>query len=51
MIVRGPDDDCEVLMPSHDLMILEGDHIIFFIPNKRLLKAVEKLFQVSAHFF
>ncbi len=51
VIVRGPDDDCEVMMPHHDLMIQEGDHIIFFIPNKRLLKAVEKLFQVSAHFF
>ena len=50
-IVRGEGRDCEVLMPHHDLVIQSGDHIILFNSNKRLLKTVEKLFQVSAHFF
>jgi trk system potassium uptake protein TrkA len=38
-------------MPHHDLVIQEADHIIIFISNKRLLKPVEKLFQVNANFF
>lgn len=50
-IVRGQDADCQMMMPYHDLVIQEGDHVIIFIPNKRLLRAVEKLFQVSATFF
>lgn len=51
VIVRGEGRDCAVLMPRRDLVIQEDDHIVIFIPHKRLLKAVEKLFQVSAHFF
>ncbi len=51
VIVRGEGRECEVLMPHHDLVIQEADHIIIFISNKRLLKPVEKLFQVSASFF
>ena len=51
VVVRGEGRQCEVLMPHHNLVIQAGDHIVIFIPNKRLLKAVEKLFQVSAHFF
>ena len=50
-IVRGEDSDAEVLMPHHDLLIQDGDHVIIFIPNKRLVREVEKLFQVSATFF
>jgi len=50
-IVRGKDAQCEVLMPFHDLVIHEGDHVIIFVPNKRQLRAVEKMFQVSATFF
>lgn len=50
-IVRGKSRHCEVLMPHHDLIIEDGDHVIIFIPNKSLLRAVEKLFQVSATFF
>jgi trk system potassium uptake protein TrkA len=38
-------------MPYHDLVIQDGDHVILYLPNKRLLGAVEKLFQVSATFF
>jgi trk system potassium uptake protein len=50
-IVRGSGPHCEVLMPYHDLVIAEGDHVIIYVPNKRQLRAVEKMFQVSATFF
>ncbi|NCP83284.1 MAG: Trk system potassium transporter TrkA, partial [Rhodoferax sp.] len=50
-IVRGHGADCQVLMPHHDLLIEAEDHVIIFIPNKHQLRAVEKLFQVSATFF
>jgi trk system potassium uptake protein len=41
----------QVLMAHHDTMILPHDHVIMFIPRKRSIRAVEKLFQVSATFF
>jgi trk system potassium uptake protein TrkA len=50
-IVRGEGRNSEVLMPHHDLLIEDGDHIIIFIPNKRLVREVERLFQVTATFF
>jgi trk system potassium uptake protein TrkA len=50
-IVRGEGKNSEVLMPHHDTLIEADDHIILFIPNKRDVRAVEKLFQVSATFF
>ncbi|MDP2743431.1 MAG: Trk system potassium transporter TrkA [Hydrogenophaga sp.] len=50
-IVRGEGRKSEVLMPHHDTVIETDDHIIMFIPNKRLVREVEKLFQVSATFF
>lgn len=50
-IVRGEGRKSVVLMPHHDTLIEANDHIIIFIPNKRLVRAVEKLFQVSATFF
>jgi trk system potassium uptake protein TrkA len=50
-IVRGEGKASEVLMPHHDTVIESNDHIILFIPNKRDVRAVEKLFQVSATFF
>ena len=50
-IVRGKPPNCQVLMPNRDKVIQEGDHIIIFIPDKRQLRAVEKLFHVSATFF
>ena len=37
-------------MPHHDTLIGADDHIILFIPIKRDVRAVEKLFQVSATF-
>src|SRR5690606_9359288 len=50
-IVRGEGRSAEVLMPHHDRLVEDGDHLIVFIPNKRLVREVEKLFQVSATFF
>ena len=50
-IVRGEGQKSEVLMPHHDTLIEADDHIILFIPNKRDVRAVEKLFQVGATFF
>ena len=50
-IVRGEGDAGQVLVPHHDTVIEEGDHVIIFVPHKRLLPQVEKLFQVRATFF
>jgi len=50
-IVRGEGRGAQVLMPHHDTLIESNDHIVIFIPNKRLVREVEKLFQVGATFF
>lgn len=39
--------DGEVIMPHHDTVIRSGDHIILFLTNRRRLRAVQRLFQVS----
>lgn len=51
VIVRGEGAGSQVLMPHHDTRIESGDHLVVFIPNKRLVPDVERLFQVSATFF
>ncbi len=51
VIVRGEGRQGEVLMPHHDTLIEADDHIVIFIPHKRMVREVEKLFQVSATFF
>jgi trk system potassium uptake protein TrkA len=53
-IVRGGDDEGtepEVIMPHHDTVIQANDHVIVFMPRKRMVREVEKLFQVGATFF
>ena len=50
-IVRGAAPEAEVLMPHHDTVVQTDDHVLIFIPNKRLVREVEKLFQVGATFF
>ncbi|MGC4078450.1 MAG: Trk system potassium transporter TrkA [Rubrivivax sp.] len=58
-IVRGLQDAdgkrqrtrAEVLIAHHDTVVQTGDHVIVFVPTKRLLREVERLFQVSATFF
>ena len=50
-LVRGEGEAARVLMPHHDTVIESNDHLIVFIPHKRLVREVERLFQVSATFF
>ncbi|KJS71621.1 MAG: potassium transporter peripheral membrane component [Comamonadaceae bacterium BICA1-1] len=50
-IVRGQGHQAQVLMPHHDTLIEAEDHVVIFIPHKRLVRQVEKLFQVTATFF
>ena len=50
-VVRGDGREERVLMPHHDVVVQTDDHLIMFIPNKRQVREVERLFQVSATFF
>ena len=59
LIVRGLDDaetdpdapEPQVIIPRSHTVIESSDHVVFFLPNKRLVRDVEKLFRVSATFF
>jgi trk system potassium uptake protein len=46
-ILRGE----EVIIAHHDTIIQNEDHLILFVPHKRLIPKVEKLFQVGLGFF
>ena len=39
--------DEEVLQIHHDTIIEEGDHVILFLHDKKLIRVVEKMFQAS----
>ncbi len=39
-----------VVIPHHDTVIERNDHVIVFVPRKRQVREVEKLFQVGATF-
>ena len=45
-VVRGD----KVIIAHHDTMILENDHVLLFVPDKRQIAAVERLFQVGVIF-
>jgi trk system potassium uptake protein TrkA len=47
----GEDAQPQVLMAHHDTVIQTHDHVIVFVPTKRMVREVEQLFQVSATFF
>jgi len=49
-IVRGEGRAQQVIMPGHDTVIESDDHLVMFIPQKRQVREVERLFQVSATF-
>jgi trk system potassium uptake protein TrkA len=52
-IVRGDDSDNgrrEVIIAHHDTVIQTGDHVVVFVPRKRMVRDIEKLFQVSPLF-
>lgn len=62
LIVRGLPDASETtgasaadlrepeVIPRSAMVIESNDHVVFFLPNKRLVRDVEKLFRVSATF-
>jgi trk system potassium uptake protein len=50
-IVRGEGANAEVIIAHHDTQIESNDHVIVFVPHKRMVREVERLFQVSATFF
>ena len=43
--------DPQVIIPRSTTVIESNDHVVFFLPHKRLVREVEKLFRVSATFF
>ncbi|HZF81326.1 MAG TPA: Trk system potassium transporter TrkA [Rubrivivax sp.] len=46
----GADAVPEVIIAHHDTVVQPNDHVIVFVPHKRMVREVEKLFQVSATF-
>lgn len=46
----GDDARPEVIIAHGDTVVQSNDHVIVFVPRKRLVREVEKLFQVSATF-
>ncbi len=40
----------QVIIAHHDTVVQTNDHVIVFVPRKRMVRQVEKLFQVSATF-
>jgi Trk K+ transport system NAD-binding subunit len=46
----GPPPQPRVIIPHHDTVIERDDHVIVFVPHKRQVRDVEKLFQVGATF-
>jgi trk system potassium uptake protein TrkA len=52
-IVRGigrEEGEPQVIIPHHDTTIETGDHVIVFVSGRRMVRDIEKLFQVSATF-
>ncbi len=47
----GEEAKPQVLIAHHDTVVMPNDHVIIFVPRKRMVREVEKLFQVSATFF
>ena len=41
----------EIIIPRSHTVLQSNDHVVFFLPNKRLVREVEQLFRVSATFF
>ena len=48
--VRGEGEGARTVVPTHDTVIETDDHVIIFLPHKRMVREVEKLFQVRATF-
>ena len=41
----------QIIIPTGQTVIEHNDHVVLFLPNKRLIQDVEKLFKVGATFF
>ncbi len=50
-VIRGTDDDALVLMGNKDTVIEAEDHVIVFVPSKKLIPKIERLFTVNVGFF
>ncbi len=50
-LVRGEGAAARVLIAHHDTVIESGDHVIVFLPHKRMVREVERLFQLAPTFF
>jgi trk system potassium uptake protein len=49
--LSGTPEQAQVIIAHHDTVIESLDHVIVFVPRKRMIRNVERLFQVSATFF
>lgn len=47
---RRSDSAIQVIIAHHDTVIEQEDHVILFVINKKMIREVEKLFQVSVGF-
>ncbi|WP_157267603.1 Trk system potassium transporter TrkA [Azohydromonas aeria] len=43
-------EQARIVMAHHDTEVLAGDHLIVFLPNKKQVREVQRLFQVSPLF-
>ncbi|SDY78993.1 Trk system potassium transporter TrkA [Nitrosomonas sp. Nm58] len=43
-------DKARVIIAHHDTVIESDDHVILFVVNKKMIRQIERLFQVSASF-
>jgi len=50
-LVRGSDEAAKIIMAEPDIRIEPEDHVILFVPNKRLIPKIEELFMVDVGFF
>lgn len=47
----APRPEPEVIFPRRQTVLHSNDHVVFFLPHKRLVADVERLFRVGATFF
>lgn len=50
-LIRGESEGTQVLMAQFDLIVEPEDRLIVFVPNRRLIQAVEEFFSVDVGFF
>ncbi|HAW45392.1 MAG TPA: Trk system potassium transport protein TrkA, partial [Sutterella sp.] len=50
-VYRGEGDEAQILMAEPNLEIQSDDHLIMFIPSKKVLSKLETLFAVDVGFF